>query len=391
MNYLLEIRNTEETLTAQLIADSPEKEKDVFAFYLYRNGIKEKTIWYSSKNIAVFDISKGGTFAVKAFIKKADNNIESLISENIPYKIKTYDSKKWGESCELTLDNFFKETQFNDGLLKIKIKEQEIDIYIDGIKNLTNQKGILVCFSGAVPKRSEKSAPFFSGINIAKKLNMPLIAISDTSLARSNQLALAWYAGNEDIPGLPNYIANILDHIGFTLKNKLILFGGSGGGFATLSIINEMNYENCCGAIWNPQTSITAYDEKAVSNYIKTCFPNKKQKSSQYSFLDEQNINHDLNNKYKKNLNKSKKVMYLQNKGDLLHFHQHALPFMESLGAEKKEEDVFLTSSGVCFWFGYWGEGHLVPSIQIITATLEGLAKNKELLELASDLKKTDK
>lgn len=69
---------------------------------------------------------------------------------------------------------------------------------------------------------------------------MPLIAIADPSLLLSDKLDLAWYAGNENLKNLPQMIASILDNITGKLDTKLIFFGGLGGGFATLSIINQM-------------------------------------------------------------------------------------------------------------------------------------------------------
>ena len=109
-----------------------------------------------------------------------------------------------------------------------------VDIYTSGLKNL-HQKKILVIFSGAISKRENKSAPFFSGKNIAKTLDLPLIAISDPTLALSKSLSLSWYAGNEYFKNISVVINNLLKNIQNKYDTELLLVGGSGGGFAVLN------------------------------------------------------------------------------------------------------------------------------------------------------------
>ncbi|WEI19351.1 hypothetical protein PY247_04980 [Acinetobacter proteolyticus] len=60
-------------------------------------------------------------------------------------------------------------------------------------------------------------------------MNLPLISISDPSLSLSNDLTLAWYAGNHLERNLPEKISVLLDQIFEKLQIKPILIGGSGG------------------------------------------------------------------------------------------------------------------------------------------------------------------
>ena len=132
-----------------------------------------------------------------------------------------------------------------------------VDIYTSGLKN-SYQKKILVIFSGAISKRENKSAPFFSGKNIAKTLDLPLIAISDPTLALSKSLSLSWYAGNEYFKNISVVINNLLKNIQNKYDAELLLVGGSGGGFAVLdqlSLFREPS-KKVKALIWNPQTNI---------------------------------------------------------------------------------------------------------------------------------------
>ena len=359
--------------------------KSEYAFYLYKNNVKEAVKWYSSSSSAVFDLASGGSYKVKVFLRSdAGDFLSSFISEDIAYNIPAHDLSRWGRCVKVDMDEFISSKSLSDGCIRINIDDEYVELLVDGIDRLDVKRGVLVCFTGAVPKRINKSAPFFSGLNVAKNLNVPLISISDPSLAKSNKLALAWYAGNEEIKDLPLHIANILDHISDVLCAKLVLFGGSGGGFAVLSVIDKMTRE-AYGAVWNPQTSITNFNEKAVLNYVDICFPGFNHNFDIYTYLESFNICHDLTVSYKSgDLTTIKKnVLYLQNEGDTSHVERHALPFMNALLAKKECNNIFSTSAGICFWFKYWGDGHLVPSQKIIAYVLDNLLYGHCPLDIA--------
>ncbi|WP_201501239.1 hypothetical protein [Psychrobacter cibarius] len=268
----IEIKNLENSIVVSL--KNTNNNFCEYAFYLYEDGSKISTIWYQESPTINFDIDiKGVEYFVKCFIKdNKKEKTEIITSEKIFIEKVNYDLKKWSDKVELTsLDEIKNDLQFKDGVKIFKHKEQTIDFLVDGSDRFEKDRGILICFSAAVPNRSEKSAPFFSGMKIALQMNMPIIAVSDPSLSFSNNLSLGWYAGNENIIDLPKVIANILDQYATTLNTNLILFGGSGGGFAVLSVIDEMETD-ATGVVWNPQTSISEFDPNIVRNYIESSF-----------------------------------------------------------------------------------------------------------------------
>ena len=256
---------------------------------------------------------------------------------------------------------------------------------LDGFDRLQDDKGVLVCFTGAVSKRQEKLAPFFSGITIAKKVGVPLIAIADPSLALSKDLSLAWYAGNENNVSIPNEIANILDVISRRLNKKLTLFGGSGGGFAAMLINSYMDIAANV-VIWNPQTLISNYLPEMVSNYLNICFPNLEPSETLYETLDDSGITHDLIKLYSLDENKCHNMLYLQNIGDKLHMDLHLKPFMQIVNFDELNSNSFTAKNGITCWLKYWSDGHVVPTEQVILNSLTGMIKGKTSSEIAIDL-----
>lgn len=230
----------------------------------------------------------------------------------------------------------------------------------------SENKNILVCFSAAVPNRESKAAPFFSGLKVAKELNVPIISISDPSLVLSNNLSLSWYAGNQHLKDLPDRIASLLDFVSSFLDANLVLFGGSGGGFATLSVISKMKSSKVRGVVWNPQTSISLFNEDKVSSYLDIAFLEDRYQMSLYERLESKGITHDLLSIYKDIEAEDSKILYMQNTGDSYHVRRHSKPFMDSLDLIKEGDFTYSSKSGIIFYLNYWGEGHIVPDHVVI-------------------------
>lgn len=361
--------------------------KTEYAFYLYKDNIRVDTCWYAKDTKVFFDINSDiGIYHVKCFIRKlGETNSKIYNSEKINSKNISYDLEKWNTPLfEYGFHNIKENFLLEDGIHRFVIENQSIDILFQGASSFLKEKGVLVCFSAAVPNREKKLAPFFSGSKVAKSIGMPLIAIADPSLALSDTIDLAWYSGNENLKNISQLIANILDDISKKLDTKLILFGGSGGGFATLSVVHQME-TNPRGVVWNPQTSISMFEDKAITNYIETCFSHNPRSSNLYDRLEEEEITHDLVKLYTQN-NRSCNILYLQNTGDTYHIRRHAKPMMEAINTIQENQWTSSSSKGVVFWLKYWGKGHIVPSDNIIIEVLTKLIDNNDPLEIALEL-----
>lgn len=301
-----------------------------------------------------------------------------------------YDLQQWKQPVfdYAAGDDWPAQGQLRDGIHRFFFEEGGIDIRVDGIDRVQRDGVVLVCFGGAVPQRIGKSAPFFSGVGIAGKLGMPVLAIADPSLALSSSLALGWYSGNEKCVDLPRRIAELLDAFAALYKSRLVIFGGSGGGFATIAVLSYLRARSTA-AVWNPQTSIGRYDVGAVKNYLDVAFPvsHKQLTISIQDRLNSIGIIHDLVDDCGIQRHS---LLYLQNRSDKFHVEQHARPFAAARGALRVSDTVFVGDDDLVFWFGNWGNGHAVPPSPMILAILDGLASGKDPRIIALQLEKED-
>lgn len=274
------------------------------------------------------------------------------------------------------------------GLHKVKIGSGDLDVFTSGL-DFSNGKPpvVLVVFGGAVSERQGKKAPFFSGSGLSKKLSVNFISFSDPSLSLSENISLGWYAGHEKLPDLNKKIAKILDLVSWFFSVKIILAGGSGGGFASLSVGNQMQ-SRPAALVWGPQTSISDFSPDVVEEYLATAFPRLKKSfggEGRYEVLDRAEVDHDIQ---KMNLSAFSHLVYLQNSSDS-HVIKHAAPFMSGRVVLEKLNNVFFLDGGrrhilVC---GDWGKGHIPPPKDYVVSLLFSLmhinepTEEEELLE----------
>ncbi|QHH93485.1 hypothetical protein FPL18_06380 [Acinetobacter gyllenbergii] len=301
------------------------------------------------------------------------------------------DYSKWGSDIYkikyMDLPNFEK---VNNGVYVIDLGGISLDILLQGFSESKNAY-CLVVFSGALSKKG--IPPFFSGVTLAREVGVPLISISDPSLSLSEDLMLAWYAGNQLELNLPSKIAKILDNIFQKLEVKPILMGGSGGGFASL-LQTSLLETPVKTIVWNPQTNISKYHINHVFKYLKICFPNFKDEIISYEKMDVLNQNIKLlelvhkigliNDVYDI---KKKDVLFLQNIKDNYHIKNHLYPFFKSeKGFKRNGVNSFVNSHDLALHIGAWGEGHIPPYKEIIVNTLKSIIKGKSNKDISSTL-----
>lgn len=285
------------------------------------------------------------------------------------HKIEDVDISGWFES---------------DGIHRIFLNSSlSIDFCVIGSKFYADAKTCLVCFSGAITgERSSKPAPIFSGFTVSNDVQLPLISISDPTMALSKDISLGWYAGNHEIPNLLSIIAKLLDNIGLEIERKLTLFGGSGGGFASLATAQLMEKPaNVCVA--NPQTSIAKYAYEHVEKYLNIGYRidyskfSKEFLKNDLNFAIDQYIQyHDLS---RCKFNNNTRVIYLQNLSDW-HTEIHAIPFLKQYNMISTGNSVFISHSGnIGFYVGDWGEGHAAIPKEILNRILMMLNSDSDV------------
>lgn|GEM_PF-1700511 len=264
---------------------------------------------------------------------------------------------------------------------------EKISLFIEGFDTRRSDAPFLVGFSGAVTDRETKTPPFFAGQGISKTLNLPLLSFSDPTLNRSKDIGLAFYAGNDRVPNLPEVLADIINKISAHIGRHALLFGGSGGGFAALSTLRHCN-TSFKALVWNPQTIVTGYYRRFVMTYFKTAFPDLYRRSGAARLKDPWELAKLIRNEGCRPTimpwKPAGEVLYLQNGRDDFHLEKHLSPFLRT-GDWTRLGRSCLTSSeqNVSVCVGNWGEGHAPPPRQMIIKCLLGLATGRPSQELA--------
>ena len=266
------------------------------------------------------------------------------------------------------------ENMIEPGVHRIKSCGVEIDFLCQDIHNARERGIILVCFGGALKDRAHIRGPFFSGTKIGKMLQIPLISISDPTLERCPELLLSWYMGAAGRLNLPQIIAKHLDNIADVFQSRLILFGGSGGGFGILNVQPHMQ-SFVCSVVWNPQTLISNYIPRVVHAYARHAFGHIgliDGPEAAEQFFSASGLSYDVTGA---RMNKGTNL-YLQNAGDN-HVENHMKPLLAHGRWNESVAGVFENPErGITVGVATWGEKHAVlpkPAlIKALRATIEG-------------------
>lgn len=171
--------------------------------------------------------------------------------------------------CEKENINEIIKEGLSSGVYNIKINKWNFDINL----KIGTEDGLIVFLNGAIGDRSKVNLPLFQRNSWARDFSESVLNISDPTLYLDNSLRLGWYWGSMAAPlqdELSKLIFLIADSFG-NRERKIILYGSSGGGFASLHLGAYMNSGVGVVAI-NPQTNILEYMPFAVENFLRvTC------------------------------------------------------------------------------------------------------------------------
>lgn len=262
-----------------------------------------------------------------------------------------FDFLQWGGLRSETLGDAT--IDVTDG---VHIKKWKGSIIIYRITNaflLNSSKSILIGLNAAISNRSEKVAPFFTGGGKATNVEVPILSISDSS-THSGDIALGWYLGTLSDVNYQENLADFIQHLCVENKVTPILFGGSGGGFASVVLGDLLEIESLVFAM-NPQTNILKWSENQVKK-LYTVQWNATSKDEFHQLLEEKGVRYSFE---KLRRNPKSKVLILQNLFDDFQMVDH----MESVFGEVSLDKLSPTGTiGNFSWFiGCWGPGHYSP------------------------------
>lgn len=209
-------------------------------------------------------------------------------------------------------------------------------------------------FHGAIEPHF--TLPVLSGQGLSGGLDANRVFVSDPSLALDEGLLLAWYAGNHRQPDLQQSLSRIFNKIVTSFQSdKVICFGGSGGGFASLYFASH--FQNSLALVFNPQTNIAKYSKQAVRAFAAKAFEIDDNYQDPLSQLPSEIIL-DLCDYYKTPRNT--KIAYLQNHNDQTHLESHLLPFSQKMHSDN---ELLLLKKP-------WRTGHTPPPRSLLAQLL---------------------
>lgn len=227
-------------------------------------------------------------------------------------------------------------------------------IPIDILISPSSAKTTIFFFHGAIEPHF--SLPVLSGLGISGGLDANRVFISDPSLVLDEKLMLSWYAGNARQPDLQQNLITIMKRILISLDSeRTIFFGGSGGGFAALYFGSF--FADSLALVFNPQTDIAQYSERAVRDYAIKAFETDENASKPLEGLPVGVVT-DLCTHYMEP--RPNYVAYIQNMADKVHVEKHLTPFWDAVDADT---EIFLLAD-------HWRDGHTPPPKELLSELL---------------------
>lgn len=254
-----------------------------------------------------------------------------------------------------SVDNFLKADSVQPGILSINSAGLPIDV----MNSPKDADTMVVFFHGAI--ESHYKVPVLTGQGISTGLNASRVFISDPALYLSDKLMLAWYAGNSAQPTLQTDLIRIIEKLAEANSAKrIIFFGGSGGGFASLFFASH--FDNSIAVVFNPQTSISKYQSRAIHAFTHHGFGIDSAEYDPLSLLPG-NVVTDLCDVYSDR--RPAIVAYIQNLNDHAHVERHLRPFFKNV---HPENSLHLLADA-------WGEGHSAPPKDVLSPILTDLVE----------------
>lgn len=255
-------------------------------------------------------------------------------------------------------ENFLAASSVPAGISTIWENGLPIDVLVSPASSETT----IFFFHGAIERHF--TLPVLSGLGISGAVEANRVFVSDPSLVLDDNLMLAWYAGNSHQPDLQEILTKILRKIAEDLSSKkVVFFGGSGGGFASLYFASR--FEDSLALVFNPQTNIANYTERAVRDFAVKSFAVEPDSTEPLSHLPSE-VTTDVCEIY--TTPRRATVAYLQNQNDAVHVETHLGPFLQSL---HQETNLLLCKQP-------WRDGHSPPPKELLTQALDVAASSDD-------------
>lgn len=266
------------------------------------------------------------------------------------------------------LSTFLVIDRLADGLHEISDGNVKLHLMFKG----KGARTLLVFFHGAIRGKYTDSytLPVFSGSNIANDIDADQLMLSDASLSlSSDNIRLAWFSGTKDYD-LPSRLRDIIASVAANGNySRLILIGGSGGGFASLRLSKDL--PTSIAVVWNPQTDIGQYGQAMVRAYTSGCFERESYNRIPKMLRHQRMM--DLKRVDPESF--AGGIIYFQNFPDVRHVNKHAKPFLEAFSGggriDFNRPGIWHVNDRITFILGDWEGRHTPPPRPVIVDAIE--------------------
>lgn len=296
------------------------------------------------------------------------------------------DFEQWG-GLKAEMD-FYSLSQENlvDGIYKINFGNNSVYIQFTNLEMIDYSSNLLFCLNAATSGRGDKNPPFFSGGNLAISIKRTLISISDDS-THIDGLDLGWYLGNESFLDFSDCVSNIIQNLAKRFHKKIVMFGGSGGGFASLMLSSKLSVPATIIAM-NPQMDITRYP--TAPNYVKLGFQRETSQIGELlgnidqwkAFFAKNNL---LTEVLPKDLNPKCEYLLFQAWNDTHHLNNHLpnlLPEINKISLSK----FYGSKDNLHFLLGPWGDRHSVVWREHLEELLHRVLDSESSTEVVTNM-----
>lgn len=208
----------------------------------------------------------------------------------------------------------------NEGLNTISSNGRLLDFVIRN----RGAKILLVAFHGALSPR-QKTLPYIQGEGISKESNVSLLAFSDPSL-ELGAFTCAWFLGDRELGKLTKLLRPIIQHVAeATGAEKILFFGGSGGGYAAVNFASA--FDGSAAIAMNPRLNFNAGPPSKLRPYLEIC--HGAHTVTPMRRVKKEFLTLDLAEKFKDKANSD--LLILQNANDSRYLNRQTIPFINSL------------------------------------------------------------
>lgn len=288
--------------------------------------------------------------------------------------------------------SFLSDSDWIDAIHVIRLRDgSSLDILIrGGIRNYDSSRALPIFFNGAVD-RAKGQPPFFSGSSIAKELRTPVVAIADPTISPSNNLGIGWYTGHPN-SGAQDAITQLLRSLADRFLLRLVLVGGSAGGFASLYYAARIGQS---AFVWNPQVDLLRYAPAHVREYLSAVLSDGSWAQGITAVVRETPpIDYELaasgltSNHIDFRLEDTSpisRLLYLQNVSDT-HENSHARPLRERENFNTIGSGLYQSGTRIMA-VGNFADSHRAPSREVIRdGILAVMDQKNDLVQTATAL-----